>query len=171
MQRILIIEDDEAIAAIERDYLEIDGFAVETAPDGESGLARGLTGQFDLVLLDLMLPGLDGFAVCRRLRDALDIPILMVTARQEDIDKIRGLGLGADDYIEKPFSPSVLVARVKAHLARYARRTVAHHVVHGERIPSRTVRAAHRHPARLTPDLARRAVRGYRYAPRHRRRA
>ena len=106
MQRILIIEDDEAIAAIERDYLEIDGFAVETAPDGESGLTRGLTGQFDLILLDLMLPGLDGFAVCRRLRDALDIPILMVTARQEDIDKIRGLGFGADDYIEKPFPPA-----------------------------------------------------------------
>ena len=123
MQRILIIEDDEAIAAIERDYLEIDGFAVETAPDGESGLARGLDGQFDLILLDLMLPGLDGFAVCRRLREALDIPILMVTARREDIDKIRGLGLGADDYIEKPFSPSVLVARVKAHLAQYERLT------------------------------------------------
>lgn len=130
MQRILIIEDDEAIAAIERDYLEIDGFAVEIAPDGESGLARGLNGQFDLILLDLMLPGLDGFAVCRRLRDALDIPILMVTARQEDIDKIRGLGLGADDYIEKPFSPSVLVARVKAHLARYARLTDAPRVRH-----------------------------------------
>ena len=129
MQSILIIEDDEAIAAIERDYLEIDGFAVETAPDGESGLARGLTGQFDLILL-FELPGLDGFAVCRRLRDALDIPILMVTARQEDIDKIRGLGLGADDYIEKPFSPSVLVARVKAHLARYARLTDAPRVRH-----------------------------------------
>ena len=125
MQRILIIEDDEAIAAIERDYLEIDGFSVEIAPDGESGLTRGLSGQFDLILLDLMLPGLDGFAVCRRLREALDIPILMVTARQEDIDKIRGLGLGADDYIEKPFSPSVLVARVKAHLAQYARLTGA----------------------------------------------
>ncbi len=125
MQRILIIEDDEAIAAIERDYLEIDGFSVEIAPDGESGLTRGLSGQFDLILLDLMLPRLDGFAVCRRLREALDIPILMVTARQEDIDKIRGLGLGADDYIEKPFSPSVLVARVKSHLSRYARLTGA----------------------------------------------
>ena len=125
MQRILIIEDDEAIAAIERDYLEIDGFSVEIAPDGESGLARGLEGAFDLILLDLMLPGLDGFTVCRRLRETLDIPILMVTARQEDIDKIRGLGLGADDYIEKPFSPGVLVARVKAHLAQYARLTEA----------------------------------------------
>lgn len=125
MQRILIIEDDEAIAAIERDYLEIDGFSVEIAPDGERGLARGLEGTFDLILLDLMLPGLDGFAVCRRLRETLDIPILMVTARQEDIDKIRGLGLGADDYIEKPFSPGVLVARIKAHLAQYARLTEA----------------------------------------------
>lgn len=101
MQHILIIEDDAAIAAIERDYLEIEGYAVEIVPDGGSGLERGLEGAFDLILLDLMLPGLDGFSVCRRLREALDIPILMVTARQEDIDKIRGLGLGADDYIEK----------------------------------------------------------------------
>ncbi len=125
MPKILIVEDDTAIAEIERDYLEIDGFAVEIAPDGTTGLERGLHGGFDLILLDLMLPGMDGFAVCRRLREQLDIPILMVTARQEDIDKIRGLGLGADDYIEKPFSPGVLVARVKAHLARYARLTGA----------------------------------------------
>lgn len=121
MEKILIIEDDEAIAAIERDYLEIDGFFVEIAPDGVTGLDQGLSGKFDLILLDLMLPGLDGFTVCRKLREQLDIPILMVTARQEDIDKIRGLGLGADDYIEKPFSPSVLVARVKANLAQYRR--------------------------------------------------
>ena len=121
MRKILIVEDDTAIAAIERDYLEIDGFDVETAPDGITGLERGLSGAFDLILLDLMLPGLDGFTVCRKLREQVDVPILMVTARQEDIDKIRGLGLGADDYIEKPFSPSVLAARVKAHLARYQR--------------------------------------------------
>ncbi|MGN0268116.1 MAG: response regulator transcription factor [Lachnospiraceae bacterium] len=121
MEKILIIEDDEAIAAIERDYLEIDHFAVEIASDGVTGLNRGLSGEFDLILLDLMLPGMDGFSVCRRLREKLDIPILMVTARQEDLDKIRGLGLGADDYIEKPFSPSVLVARVKANLAQYRR--------------------------------------------------
>ena len=121
MAKILIIEDDEAIAEIERDYLELSHFEVEIAADGLSGLERGLTGAFDLILLDLMLPGLDGFAVCRKLRERLDIPILMVTARQEDIDKIRGLGLGADDYIEKPFSPSVLVARVKANLAQYER--------------------------------------------------
>lgn len=121
MDKILIIEDDEAIAAIERDYLEIDGFQVEIAADGITGLNRGLSGEFDLILLDLMLPGMDGFAVCRKLRESLNIPILMVTARQEDIDKIRGLGLGADDYIEKPFSPGVLIARVKANLAQYRR--------------------------------------------------
>ena len=127
MDKILIIEDDTAIAEIERDYLELDGFIVEIAADGNTGLERGLSGDFDLILLDLMLPGMDGFSICRRLRETLDVPILMVTARQEDIDKIRGLGLGADDYIEKPFSPSVLVARVKAHLARYRRLTKAEH--------------------------------------------
>lgn len=121
MDKILIIEDDEAIAAIERDYLEIDGFQVEIAADGVTGLNRGLGGEFDLILLDLMLPGMDGFTVCRKLRESLNIPILMVTARQEDIDKIRALGLGADDYIEKPFSPGVLIARVKANLAQYRR--------------------------------------------------
>lgn len=121
MERILIIEDDASIAVIERDYLEIDYFEVEIAADGITGLSRGLSGEFDLILLDLMLPGMDGFAVCRKLREKLTIPILMVTARQEDIDKIRGLGLGADDYIEKPFSPSVLAARVKANLAQYQR--------------------------------------------------
>lgn len=123
MDKILIIEDDVAIAEIERDYLELDGFAVEIAADGNVGLERGLSGEHSLILLDLMLPGRDGFAICRALREQIDVPILMVTARQEDIDKIRGLGLGADDYIEKPFSPSVLVARVKAHLARYRRLT------------------------------------------------
>ena len=127
MDKILIVEDDTAIAEIERDYLELDGFSVEIAADGSVGLERGLSGEFDLILLDLMLPGMDGFTICRRLRESLDVPILMVTARQEDIDKIRGLGLGADDYIEKPFSPSVLVARVKAHLARYRRLTKAEH--------------------------------------------
>ena len=123
MDKILIIEDDVAIAEIERYYLELDGFAVEIAADGNVGLERGLSGEHSLILLDLMLPGMDGFAICRALREQIDVPILMVTARQEDIDKIRGLGLGADDYIEKPFSPSVLVARVKAHLARYRRLT------------------------------------------------
>ena len=121
MKRILIIEDDETIAAIERDYLVRSDFAVDIAATGGEGLALGRTGKYDLILLDLMLPGMDGFSVCHALRKALDIPILMVTARQEDIDKIRGLGMGADDYITKPFSPSVLVARVKANLAQYDR--------------------------------------------------
>lgn len=121
MAKILIVEDDRAIADIERDYLELNNFEVEIAEDGITGLERGLSGEFQLVLLDLMLPGMDGFTLCRRLREKLDIPILMVTARQEDIDKIRGLGLGADDYIEKPFSPNVLVARIKANLAQYER--------------------------------------------------
>ncbi|TQI68922.1 response regulator transcription factor [Clostridium sp. KNHs216] len=130
MSKILIVEDDADIAAIERDYLEIDRFEVEIAADGMTGLERALSGEFDLILLDLMLPGMDGFAVCRKVRETLDIPILMVTARREDIDKIRGLGLGADDYIEKPFSPGVLVARVKANLAQYARLT------HSRRAPA-----------------------------------
>ena len=121
MKKILIIEDDAAIAAIERDYLEIDHFEVEIAADGTRGLERALNGGFDLILLDLMLPGIDGFTICRSVREKLDIPILMITARREDIDKVRGFGLGSDDYIEKPFSPSVLVARVKAHLAQYDR--------------------------------------------------
>ena len=121
MKRILIIEDDETIAAIERDYLVRSDFAVDIAATGDEGLALGRTGKYDLILLDLMLPGMDGFSVCHALRKALDIPILMVTARQEDIDKIRGLGMGADDYITKPFSPSVLVARIKANLAQYDR--------------------------------------------------
>ena len=121
MASILIIEDDGDIAGIERDYLELSGFSVTICPDGESGLAEARSGNHDLVLLDVMLPRKDGFAVCRELRAVSDIPILMVTARREDVDKIRGFGFGADDYVEKPFSPSVLVARVKAHLSRMAR--------------------------------------------------
>lgn len=121
MANILIIEDDSDIAEIERDYLELGGFSVTVRQDGESGLDEAKTGKYDLVLLDLMLPGKDGFTVCRELRAVSDIPILMVTARREDVDKIRGFGFGADDYVEKPFSPSVLVARVKAHLSRMER--------------------------------------------------
>ena len=121
MAKILIIEDDRAISDIERDYLELSGFETDVAYDGVDGLNKALSGGFDLILLDLMLPGLDGFTICKKLREKLDIPILMVTARTQDIDKIRGLGFGADDYIEKPFSPSVLVARVKANLAQYER--------------------------------------------------
>ena len=121
MSRILIVEDDPDISAVERDYLELSDFEADIAETGTDGLAMALEGGYDLVLLDLMLPGLDGFSVCRRIREKSDIPILLVTARREDVDKIRGLGYGADDYIEKPFSPSVLVARVKANLAQYRR--------------------------------------------------
>lgn len=121
MKRILIIEDDETIAAIERDYLAVSEFEADIASTGSEGIAMGRSGRYDLILLDLMLPGVDGFTVCRVLRKTLDIPILMVTARQEDIDKIKGLGMGADDYITKPFSPNVLVARIKANLAQYDR--------------------------------------------------
>lgn len=121
MANILIIEDDTDIAEIERDYLELAGFCVTICHDGECGLSEAKTGAYDLVLLDLMLPKTDGFTVCRELRAVSDIPILMVSARREDADKIRGFGFGADDYVEKPFSPSVLVARVKAHLSRMER--------------------------------------------------
>jgi DNA-binding response OmpR family regulator len=121
MKNILIIEDDKSIAELERDYLEIDGFFVEMAFTGNDGLSKALKDDVDLVLLDLMLPGTDGFQILKAIRSEKDIPILMVSAKKEDIDKIRGLGLGADDYIVKPFSPSELVARVKAHLARYQR--------------------------------------------------
>ncbi len=121
MNRILIVEDEEAIADLEKDYLELSGFKVEVANDGEAGLLKALTDDYNLVILDLMLPGVDGFEICRKVRDEKNTPIIMVSAKKDDIDKIRGLGLGADDYITKPFSPSELVARVKAHLARYER--------------------------------------------------
>ena len=121
MNRILIVEDEEAIADLEKDYLELSGFKVEVANDGEAGLLKALTEDYNLVILDLMLPGVDGFEICRKVRDEKNTPIIMVSAKKDDIDKIRGLGLGADDYITKPFSPSELVARVKAHLARYER--------------------------------------------------
>ncbi len=121
MSKILIIEDDKDIAEVERDYLSINGFDAQIADNGITGIDMVKRCDYDLILLDLMLPGLDGFSVCKRLREFVDIPILMVTARKDDIDKIRGLGLGADDYIEKPFSPNVLVARVKANLAQFKR--------------------------------------------------
>lgn len=122
MKTILIIEDDKSIAELERDYLEIEGFSVDIAFTGQDGLNKALLDEkIDLVLLDLMLPGTDGYQICKEIRIKKDIPILMVSAKKEDIDKIRGLGLGADDYVVKPFSPSELVARVKAHLSRYDR--------------------------------------------------
>ena len=121
MSKILIIEDEEAIADLEKDYLELSGFEVEIEDRGDTGLTRALKEDFDLIILDLMLPGVDGFEICRKIREEKDIPVIMVSAKKDDIDKIRGLGLGADDYMTKPFSPSELVARVKAHLARYER--------------------------------------------------
>ena len=121
MSRILIIEDEESIAQLEKDYLELSGFEVDIETDGEKGLQAAISEEYDLYILDLMLPGVDGFEICRQIREKKDVPVLMVSARKEDIDKIRGLGLGADDYITKPFSPGELVARVKAHLARYER--------------------------------------------------
>ena len=123
MAKILIVEDDEEIAMLERDYLEIEGFQTEIISDGGAAEEAALTGAYDLILLDLMLPGRSGYEVCRRIRDQVDVPILMVTARTESVDKIRGLGLGADDYIAKPFDPAELVARVKSHLSRYQRLT------------------------------------------------
>ncbi|GIP26571.1 DNA-binding response regulator [Paenibacillus sp. J23TS9] len=121
MKQILIVEDEKIIAELERDYLEAHGYKVEIAADGDSGLKLGMSGEYDLIILDLMLPRINGFDVCRQIREKHNVPILMVTAKKEDIDVIRGLGLGADDYITKPFKPGELVARVKAHLARYER--------------------------------------------------
>lgn len=125
MEKILIIEDETAIAELEKDYLELSNFDVIIEEDGSNGAARALDEDFDLILLDLMLPGMDGFEICKLIREKKNTPIIMVSAKKDDIDKIRGLGLGADDYITKPFSPSELVARVKAHLARYKRLTTS----------------------------------------------
>ena len=119
--KILIIEDDPDISEIEKDYLELNNYEVVVAETGPDGMKEALTGNYNLIILDIMLPGMDGFDVCRNIRDKLDIPIMMLTARKTDIDKIRGLGFGADDYMEKPFSPSVLVAKVKSQLAQYFR--------------------------------------------------
>ena len=121
MSKILIVEDEVAIADLEKDYLELSGFDVEVANDGLVGYQKAMEEDDNLVILDLMLPGMDGFEICRKLREEKNTPIIMVSAKKDDIDKIRGLGLGADDYMTKPFSPSELVARVKAHLSRYER--------------------------------------------------
>ncbi|PWW04777.1 DNA-binding response OmpR family regulator [Paenibacillus cellulosilyticus] len=121
MKKVLLIEDDVSISELQRDYLEINGYQVDIAQDGELGLQMSLSAAYDLILLDLMLPKLNGFEVCRKIREKMNVPILMVSSRREDIDLIRGLGLGADDYITKPFKPAELVARVKAHIARYER--------------------------------------------------
>mgnify|MGYP003531097777 FL=1 len=121
MSKILIVEDESTIAELEKDYLELSGFEVEVANDGQIGLQMALSRDYDLIILDLMLPGVDGFEICRQVRSEKNVPIIMVSAKKDDIDKIRGLGLGADDYMTKPFSPSELVARVKAHMGRYDR--------------------------------------------------
>jgi len=121
MKKILIVEDEQLIAELERDYLEVSGYQADIATDGEQGLRLGMSGEYDLIILDLMIPVINGYEVCKQIRETHNIPILMVTAKKEDVDVIRGLGLGADDYITKPFKPGELVARVKAHLTRYER--------------------------------------------------
>jgi DNA-binding response OmpR family regulator len=120
-KKILIVEDDLSIAEIERDFLEINGMECVIVNNGTDGLREASSGAYDLILLDLMLPGLDGYEITKRIRSSVDVPILMVTAKTEESDKIRGLGLGADDYISKPFSPTEMVARVKANIAQYER--------------------------------------------------
>ena len=122
-KKVLIVEDEVSIAELERDYLEISGFEVEMAHTGNKGLELIRNNHYDLIILDLMLPEIDGYTICKKVRDFVDVPILMVTAKKQDIDKIRGLGLGADDFVTKPFSPSELVARVQSHIARYDRLT------------------------------------------------
>ena len=117
-KRILIVEDEESIADLERDYLELSGFQVEVANDGETGLNKAMKEEFDLIILDLMLPGVDGFEICREVRSQKNTPIIMVSAKKDDIDKIRGLGLGADDYMTKPFAIEELLARIRKILSR-----------------------------------------------------
>lgn len=121
MQKVLIIEDDVSIADLEMDYLQINGFEVEIENNGDNGLAKALNEEYNLIILDLMLPGIGGFEICKRIRAEKEIPIIIVSAKKEDVDKMRGLGLGADDYMTKPFSPNEMVARVKAHISRYER--------------------------------------------------
>ncbi len=121
MKSVLIIEDDLNIAELERDYLKLNGYKAEIAADGAAGLQKALTGLHDILIVDLMLPGKDGFEIIREVRKKLEIPIIVVSAKTEDIDKIRGLDFGADDYLTKPFSPAELVARVKSHISRYER--------------------------------------------------
>ena len=136
-ENILLVEDDISIAGLIRDYLEIEGYNVEHASDGITGLEMALKRNYNLILLDVMLPGINGFEICKQIRSSSDIPVLLISARKEDIDKIRGLGLGADDYITKPFSPGELTARVKAHLKRYKRLTGDKKAVRENRITIR----------------------------------
>jgi DNA-binding response OmpR family regulator len=134
MKKILIIEDEKSIAELERDYLEINGFSTDIVLTGDLGMQRALTQDYDLILLDVMLPNIDGFEICKKIRSVKDIPIIMVTAKKEEIDKIRGLGLGADDYLVKPFSPNEMVARVKAHLSRYERLSMKQNTIESQGI-------------------------------------
>ena len=126
MSKILIIEDEEAIADLEKDYLELSGFEVEIEERGDAGLTKALKEDFDLIILDLMLPGVDGFEICKKIREEKDIPVIMVSAKKDDIDKIRGLGLGADDYMTKPFSIAVLKLRLAKLLDRNMEKEEAH---------------------------------------------
>ncbi|GAA3408432.1 response regulator transcription factor [Paenibacillus hodogayensis] len=121
MARLLIIEDETTIAELERDYFELNGFSVDLCHHGAEGLDLALRTEYDLIILDLQLPGMDGFELCRLIREAKEVPILIISAKKEEIDKLRAFHLGADDYITKPFSPSEIVARAKAHLTRYER--------------------------------------------------
>ena len=118
MSKILIVEDEVAIAELEKDYLELSGFDVVMQHTGDAGLKAALNEDFNLIILDLMLPNVDGFEICKKVREKKNTPIIMVSAKKEDIDKIRGLGLGADDYMTKPFGMMELIARVKALLRR-----------------------------------------------------
>ena len=140
MSKILIIEDEQAIAELEKDYLEMNGFQIIVCNDGLSGEETALRENIDLIVLDLMLPEVDGYEVCRKVREVKDIPIIMVSAKKEDLDKIYGLGMGADDYMTKPFSPSELVARVKAHMARYSRLVAAKKSDNGDVIEIKSLR-------------------------------
>lgn len=137
MKRILIIEDDLYIAELQRDYFMLHDFGVELSHDGQDGLTKALGGGYDLIILDLQLPGANGFEICKQIREQLDVPILIVSAKKEEIDKIRGFGLGADDFVTKPFSPNELVARAKAHLARYERFTGGNKAKESENIDIR----------------------------------
>lgn len=123
MSKILIVEDDDSIAQLEKDYLELSDYEIDIAQTGSKGLSMALNADYNLIILDIMLPDIDGFEICKKIRETKNIPVIIVSARKEDIDKVRGLGIGADDYITKPFSPSEMVARVKAHLSRYERLT------------------------------------------------
>src|SRR3974390_2588969 len=121
MKKVLIIEDDLNIAELERDYLHLNGFLAEIVQDGTAGLQMALSGQFDIIVVDLMLPRKNGYEIVAEIRRLLEIPVIVVSAKNEDIDKIRGLDIGADDYLTKPFSPTEFVARVKSHAKRYER--------------------------------------------------